>query len=212
MFNFSRAALYGSSPRMWGTQTGLSWPCLLRRFIPTHVGNTKLPKPAKVSLTVHPHACGEHIYSFDKDETSIGSSPRMWGTRVDGSKPVRLRRFIPTHVGNTHWCRCRCRPGHECGSSPRMWGTRWPRSSRPLPERFIPTHVGNTGPRWGCLSADAVHPHACGEHGGVELFEGRVVRFIPTHVGSTKYQIGFYGSSSVHPHACGEHQILADLR
>jgi hypothetical protein len=70
----------GSSPRMWGTALASAHAHHQCRFIPTHVGNSRIWRPLPSSID--------------------GSSPRMWGTeRVD---KLRLfpRRFIPTHVGN----------------------------------------------------------------------------------------------------------------
>gem|GEM_PF-5505782 len=50
------------------------------RFIPTHVGNTIYLLSDFVSLTVHPHACGEHLVIQKCPLSHDGSSPRMWGT------------------------------------------------------------------------------------------------------------------------------------
>ena len=53
---------FGSSPRMWGTRSP-STGCRGRgRFIPTHVGNTWQRPARSTPHTVHPHACGEHIF------------------------------------------------------------------------------------------------------------------------------------------------------
>ncbi len=167
----------------------------------------------------------------------------MWGTPLLLSMTAHSARFIPTHVGNTpaqlllpafvavhpHACgeHCSYKPPimNNCGSSPRMWGTHTiqPRSFRHT--RFIPTHVGNTAPILPSRLPCAVHPHACGEHGGLMLrlhtlrgssprMWGTLVhflmlavsdRFIPTHVGNTNLGSSRYRSSTVHPHACGEH-------
>src|SRR5436190_1349953 len=90
------------------------------------------------------------------------------------------------------------------GSSPRMWGTDLRRRRRLRHDRFIPTHVGNGFPASLWLSAQAVHPHACGERLVLVEKLGRpggssprmwgtatypeavppVARFIPTHVGN----------------------------
>ena len=91
-------------------------------------------------------------------------------------------RFIPTPVGNTrcaalHDGRPTVHP-HACGehrigtaadravsgSSPRLWGTHHIADVRHGKHRFIPTPVGNTLPLLRQLIAQAVHPHACGEH------------------------------------------------
>ena len=111
----------GSSPRMWGTPI----PCLFcvttARFIPTHVGNTAKREVNADTITVHPHACGEHFRGghakclfcgssprmwehrnrLKRSRTLFGSSPRMWGTPACGAGYRDLLRFIPTHVGNT---------------------------------------------------------------------------------------------------------------
>ena len=91
-------------------------------------------------------------------------------------------RFIPTHVGSTK------RPcyyiislpvhPHACGehlhgagvgagiggSSPRMWGAQFFWIPDSFYARFIPTHVGSTAKEAKTSAANAVHPHACGEH------------------------------------------------
>ncbi len=152
-------------------------------------------------------------------------------------------RFIPTHVGNTYDVSSSSRPSsvhpHACGehkycyhqidcwfgSSPRMWGTpieRWFAHNLP---RFIPTHVGNTSGLRCSQDGRSVHPHACGEHTGVDVSDlimigssprmwgtqktGKtfvpVLRFIPTHVGNTLFCLLVLWDNTVHPHACGEH-------
>ena len=52
-------------------------------------------------LPVHPHACGELNFTELVRSAFSGSSPRMWGTHniVDGD--FNIKRFIPTHVGNS---------------------------------------------------------------------------------------------------------------
>ncbi len=72
----------GSSPRMWGTLTVAGYSSQLHRFIPTHVGNTVVYRMVFISITVHPHACGEHEYITPDPRSVPGSSPRMWGTRI----------------------------------------------------------------------------------------------------------------------------------
>jgi len=132
---------HGSSPRMWGTLVRRSELCPAHRFIPTHVGNTRSCSMTGPPRPVHPHACGEHSRSRAHSRGGIGSSPRMWGTRLKFAEDDRLDRFIPTHVGNTpgrrsappeapvhpHACGehrgVPRRQGCGLGSSPRMWGT-----------------------------------------------------------------------------------------
>jgi len=77
---FQAAKTRGSSPRLWGTQTGSKWKTMPERFIPTPVGNTSLHHPPHTRSSVHPHACGEHNSSEKAARGYAGSSPRLWGT------------------------------------------------------------------------------------------------------------------------------------
>ena len=172
----------GSSPRTWGTPMQRRCRRRIRRFIPTHAGNTSVSCSSNVFSSVHPHARGEHTTALALGTYPIGSSPRTWGTLARAAATAKRRRFIPTHVGNTACAGSRpaapavhphARGEHlnqqeahmlVNGSSPRTWGTpHQPRAGPPL-GRFIPTHVGNTRPRQSTNSARPVHPHARGEH------------------------------------------------
>ncbi len=153
-----------------------------RRFIPTPVGNTEVrPAPCRLSA-VHPHARGEHGPAHAFIAMRGGSSPRPWGTLVEGLHDGAQHRFIPTPVGNTSRAIWRRHPmpvhphargehsmnavssGRKGGSSPRPWGTPDQPAYGLRAQRFIPTPVGNTVCS-GCTSpAGAVHPHARGEH------------------------------------------------
>ena len=185
---------HGSSPRTWGTLSRAPQGQQQGRFIPTHVGNTRTGGARFLSPTVHPQARGEHLM-FDPPPTAgHGSSPRTWGTRSSRNCASSTRRFIPTHVGNTHAKDRSGRaqtvhphargehsgvlpmslPAH--GSSPRTWGTRRDVALLALHVRFIPTHVGNTRHRRRRSSGRSVHPHARGEHlhaaGGRQVDDG----------------------------------------
>ena len=93
--------------------------------------------------------------------------------------------------------------------------------------RFIPAHAGSTGqPKQGART-QAVHPRACGEHGGLRPPDVRrpgssprmrgapesaavsvaVLRFIPAHAGSTIARSRPFLAVPVHPRACGEHDL-----
>ena len=98
---FAMEAVIGSSPRMWGTLEEYSSRCRFIRFIPTHVGNTLEDLCKRNRLSVHPHACGEHCSRSMYSAMVVGSSPRMWGTQLYNVNNRPIRRFIPTHVGNT---------------------------------------------------------------------------------------------------------------
>jgi len=65
---------------MWGTLMVHDIDLALQWFIPTHVGNSSGWHSTIVSLTVHPHACGELDSPNGEETEEIGSSPRMWGT------------------------------------------------------------------------------------------------------------------------------------
>ena len=72
-----------------------------------------------------------------------------------------------------------------------------------------------------------VHPHACGENGGLTFMVGEqtgspprvwgkprrlvmaftLVRFTPTRVGKTGARTAYRAGDSVHPHACGENRL-----
>ena len=173
---------HGSSPRVWGIQNAscVSWGC--QRFIPTRVGNTTniLPKPS--GTTVHPHACGEYSAARLMARCKHGSSPRVWGIQKRCRHPGRIRRFIPTRVGNTRpgWAARPATPVHphacgeyqistlqkdvSSGSSPRVWGIHKSVGEQGVIGRFIPTRVGNTFPRHARGGRWPVHPHACGEY------------------------------------------------
>jgi len=94
--------LFGSSPRVWGIHHFNLFLRGRNRFIPTRVGNTEVltgtgrhlygssPRVwgilrirvlPRSSITVHPHACGEYVFSQQRVLDHF--------------------RFIPTRVGNT---------------------------------------------------------------------------------------------------------------
>ena len=90
----------GSSPRTWGTQVEPDVQRLVRRFIPTHVGNAAGSGGSRYRPTVHPHARGERGTVPTFIAAAGGSSPRTWGTPFAGRICSLPFRFIPTHVGN----------------------------------------------------------------------------------------------------------------
>ena len=197
------AAWSGSSPRTWGTVADAEQAVNLRRFIPTHVGNSAPGCTTHRQTTVHPHARGEQQIEAARQLAQDGSSPRTWGTVDLGAAQALRFRFIPTHVGNRRASACCCwrTPVHPHargeqavrdsrvhavpGSSPRTWGTGRCR-------------------RWRCWHR-TVHPHARGEQddaartadnsrGSSPRTWGTVPRrlkfqqchrFIPTHVGNS---------------------------
>jgi hypothetical protein len=140
---FTRPLLnLGSSPRSWGTRQP---PCAAAghgRFIPTPVGNTAAQNPDTGPSSVHPHARGEHGRLQQPAHPAGGSSPRPWGTQRSRCCGERLRRFIPTPVGNTlnaaYGSALISVHPHARGEHARG------RCSERVSSRFIPTPVGNT--------------------------------------------------------------------
>ena len=96
-----QASHVGPSPRTWGTLSYLALHVGVRRSIPTHVGNTSFLLSTIASISVHPHARGEHQDIPMAAAQSAGPSPRTWGTLGYGQRVGIGVRSIPTHVGNT---------------------------------------------------------------------------------------------------------------
>ena len=109
----------GSSPRLWGTLSMLNIHTHIDRFIPTAVGNAFQYRRHGLAWSVHPHGCGERLYNPDPEYLQGGSSPRLWGTPVDGGAADAVPRFIPTAVGNATGGYAGARSGavhpHGCG-------------------------------------------------------------------------------------------------
>ena len=175
------AQLAGSSPRAWGTPWKPRLPSCKVRFIPTGVGNARRIPSRAWCMAVHPHGRGEREPLGQLGHAHLGSSPRAWGTPLEGADVARVLRFIPTGVGNA-----RCfppargrRPVHPHGrgerergavyldeiggSSPRAWGTPVERVYLGIEARFIPTGVGNASLPLLVGGSRPVHPHGRGE-------------------------------------------------
>ncbi len=158
-----------------------------------------------IPFSVHPHACGEIIFQYDRAIAGVGSSPRLWGDSLA--------------------IKCRFRFG---GSSPRLWGDFCHRPPAFVNSRFIPTPVGRFSSSRKVTVVASVHPHACGEILIVILHidtingssprlwgdlrfaspQSPIERFIPTPVG--RFFLCTYEllRPPVHPHACGEIDII----
>ena len=86
---------------MWGQ------PCLRLmispklRFIPTRVGPTFKALSIRQPHAVHPHACGANGAIRAPLCGLFGSSPRVWGQRINFLGHGPASRFIPTRVGPT---------------------------------------------------------------------------------------------------------------
>ena len=93
--------IYGSSPRVWGTQPKGSYYKYCGRFIPACVGNSSPRRPWTWRWTVHPRVCGELPRVSRRKRVFFGSSPRVWGTQHAAGAVGSLFRFIPACVGNS---------------------------------------------------------------------------------------------------------------
>ena len=215
----------GSSPRAWGIPRIVQFFAVLRRFIPTCVGNTQCDRGTGHQTAVHPHVRGEYGPAHGGKRAGHGSSPRAWGIRRSRPHSCCRCRFIPTCVGNTMdaaaltwqqkvhphvrgeylatWC-----SGHDTrGSSPRAWGIQFFVCLLVRPSRFIPTCVGNTlRSRRIMSSRTGSSPRAW----GIQRVAGNDLvphRFIPTCVGNTTTISALLKTATVHPHVRGEYLL-----
>ena len=93
--------LAGSSPRMRGTPGVCHIMARSGRLIPTYAGNTLPSSFLPLSVSAHPHVCGEHWGLSSLRGCRRGSSPRMRGTPPSLSGLWTACRLIPTYAGNT---------------------------------------------------------------------------------------------------------------
>ena len=172
----------GSSPHAWGIRSRPKTGLLVRRFIPTCVGNTWPARNPRESPSVHPHMRGEYGGRERLGWDSHGSSPHAWGIQIGSETADMVFRFIPTCVGNTTSMvpETPIRPVHPhmrgeyaipswnsrpiFGSSPHAWGIHARMQAGSIRPRFIPTCVGNTGLSSISGIRTSVHPHMRGEY------------------------------------------------
>ncbi len=135
---------------------------LVRRSIPTRVGNTRKRHSPPRPRPVHPHACGEYGRRRARPSWPYGPSPRVWGIRATARRARGRCRSIPTRVGNTfRGCSLTTTltvHPHACGEY-----LAFPLQAKSN-VRSIPTRVGNTYSGSLTKGAFSVHPHACGEY------------------------------------------------
>ena len=167
---------------MRGTQDRIHSAGSRQRFIPACAGNTFTAFSSPCMFWVHPRVCGEHLESDDGTEETLGSSPRVRGTRRSPHNGHLFNRFIPACAGNTHhqckylqaaWVHPRVCGEHirsfaaiwqRQGSSPRVRGTPHAQAFQSAAHRFIPACAGNTINAVYGKRQDKVHPRVCGEH------------------------------------------------
>ena len=140
---FSSLFRAGSSPRLRGTLASDEPVGEFFRFIPAPAGNTSMTLCGIKGCAVHPRACGEHMMTRRGPILTVGSSPRLRGTRFFVGRRGVGHRFIPAPAGNTdfeqrplyhpsvHPRACGEHPFPAAdlhtalGSSPRLRGTQW---------------------------------------------------------------------------------------
>ena len=96
-----RAQESGSSPRMRGTPSGHIQTDTRLGIIPAYAGNTISHGVRYAGLRDHPRVCGEHKSSMRVCGNSLGSSPRMRGTRLRNMRRTCRLGIIPAYAGNT---------------------------------------------------------------------------------------------------------------
>ena len=72
--------VFGSSPRMRGTQSKNQTGRQMTRFIPAYAGNASTALAKRSTAPVHPRVCGERPSIPAQPCRECGSSPRMRGT------------------------------------------------------------------------------------------------------------------------------------
>ena len=171
----------GSSPRLRGTLPYSHFHIHCSRFIPASAGNSCGYAPSGRSNSVHPRVCGELPFGGLQRACSIGSSPRLRGTRLAVRRlPARFR-FIPASAGNSlpttmsatrstvHPRVCgelnlsRHVTALDTGSSPRLRGTHLVANGHKPGIRFIPASAGNSFGKATVAIRNPVHPRVCGE-------------------------------------------------
>ena len=152
----------GSSPRMRGTLALVGEKEGETGIIPAYAGNTSMPSETQPPPRDHPRVCGEHALAFRGQNVSLGSSPRMRGTRFWRTPAPFHFGIIPAYAGNT---RVSIKQSDAISDHPRVCGEHSP----PMQEivhtiGIIPAYAGNTSTRPRTCSPTGDHPRVCGEH------------------------------------------------
>ena len=179
---FTMFSVSGSSPRMRGTPFSGSLLIAWLGIIPAYAGNTAIFHEFPSYIWDHPRVCGEHHDCTRRACPSVGSSPRMRGTRERHDRRFSRRGIIPAYAGNTltsvrkslesgdHPRVCGEHLGvkngksHSKGSSPRMRGTRRLARHQQRMVGIIPAYAGNTVRPHVARKRAWDHPRVCGEH------------------------------------------------
>ena len=178
-------ASVGSSPRMRGSPEHGRLQSGHAGIIPAYAGLTHLQLVFCRCIWNHPRVCEAHESTSAGVTRSLGSSPRMRGSRSQTAAQRQRPGIIPAHAGLTashslsglflgdHPRACGAHPqpyrhGSAIpGSSPRMRGSRIVAPYFPHSEGIIPAHAGLTNLVGSTVSTSGDHPRACGAHSGV---------------------------------------------
>ena len=180
----------GSSPRVRGSPSSSQSFFYGRGIIPAGAGLT-FPHTSRCECAWdHPRGCGAHTTSFSALVASLGSSPRVRGSRKFPPFLLNCRGIIPAGAGLTatlthsryprrdhprgcgaHSCLKRAY-GIFAGSSPRVRGSRLQRLEALLRNGIIPAGAGLTKDDGIRFSAIRDHPRGCGAHYTGEILQG----------------------------------------
>ena len=133
----------------------------------------------------HPRVCGEHLVFAAVALSTVGSSPRMRGTRHHPGRRFVDRGIIPAYAGNTPCSRYCCR---SAGDHPRVCG------EHKCEDSLLSTRAGSS-------------PRMRGTPGLLPL-AGGVLGIIPAYAGNTSMSIWPSASPRDHPRVCGEHAAM----
>ena len=96
-----RAALFGTAPRVRGTQRDGRGRQVALRYSPACAGNTSTSGGCSGRSSVQPRVCGEHPAWQGDTGPDAGTAPRLRGTRRGGHRRHPDLRYSPACAGNT---------------------------------------------------------------------------------------------------------------
>ena len=116
----------GSSPRVRGSPSRPRQPCRMAGIIPAGAGLTAIGRDTKSADGDHPRGCGAHGHIKFKKDQSLGSSPRVRGSRALFLQSLGICGIIPAGAGLTFLNRYTGQSGrdHPRGCGAHKIGTR----------------------------------------------------------------------------------------
>ena len=193
-----------------------------RRIIPARAGQTLSISPVSMGRPDHPRACGANKYTSSAFSPVPGSSPRVRGKRVPGTRPPVFVRSIPAHAGQTVSPRIQttCPSDHPraCGaniehlerqqrkyrSSPRVRGKLFLPFFACAGIRIIPARAGQTARRCRAAPERPDHPRACGANGKAFHTEENLPGSSPRVRGKRRHWGGGVSSLRIIPARAGQ--------